>query len=170
MEAKTFAPAIFTTDNEFPPEAHAKNSEQIVLLLDNLAGNNSKMSMYSLYLFNSIVAPTKALQELFENLAEAELLHLKHISACVCSAGEEPRLWREAYGEKRYWTPAFNAYTLQPMIMLQNAIACEQAAIEKYDRQLKKECMDETLKAELKRIQEDDMLHLQILQEAIKTI
>ena len=137
-------------------------------MLDNLGGSNSEMSAVSLYLYNNLVTgcDSEDISTIFHNISIVEMHHLEIFGKLALQLGEDPRLWTRCRSRKIYWTPGYNQYPTELSPLVHNALSGELAAIEKYENQI---CSidDPFIVENLKRIVEDEQIHVNLFREMI---
>lgn len=145
------------------------NIQYAELMLSNLGGLLSEMNAVSLYFYNHII-----LEEYWKDLADAmfmiskvEMHHLDIFAKMCYRLGADPRLWNCHDDLLNYWSPGYNVYPRQILSILDNAILQEQKTINNYQYQMN--CIDQPIIQDmLKRIIEDEELHIRIFQYFIK--
>lgn len=155
----------YHVDLPYPPiKITCPNIQYGQMILDNVGGMNSEMSAVSLYLYNHIISGEafKELNEAFLKISITEMHHLDIFSQLSLKLGMDPRLWSCTNEYNEYWSPAYNNYPNQLDALLVNAITSEQKAIEKYQYQMEV-IQDPYIQAILKRIIQDEQLHVKIL-------
>lgn len=138
------------------------------LMLDNMGGADSEMSAIALYLYNHFITSEEYMDiaSLFTRISIVEMHHLDIFGRMAFLLGEEPRLWSEQDCEKVYWTPKYNKYPYHFPELMENALAGELAAIEKYEKQAQS-IDNDTIVANLKRIILDEKVHVEIFRQII---
>lgn len=139
------------------------------MMLSNLGGLHSEMNAVSLYHYNHVIINEEwnELADVFMHIAMVEMEHLDIFSKMCLKLGVDPRLWECQDDFLEYWSPGYNVYPKQIYTMLKNAIFQEQNTIDIYRYQI--ECIDEPIiQNMLKRIIEDEKLHIKILQYFLK--
>lgn len=135
------------------------------IMLSNLGGIHSEMSAVSLYIYNYVVL-SKEWPELSHAMMAISIVEMHHLDifAQMCfHLGVDPRLWDCQNEYLEYWSPGYNIYPRQIHTMLENAIIQEQETISIYEQQIL--CIDEPIiQNMLRRIIEDEKLHIEILQ------
>lgn len=142
------------------------NEEYGLMILDNVGGMNSEMSAVSQYLYDHTII-TKDFLELkktFINISMVEMHHLNIFMELALQLGVDPRLWSQYDDQCFYWSPSYLNYPNQLDNVLQTAIDNECQAINKYMYQCQI-IKDPRIVAILKRIIEDEKLHVKILKE-----
>lgn len=139
------------------------------MILDNVGGMISEMTAISLYLYNNVIASDKydQIRTAFLQLSITEMRHLDIFSELAFKLGMDPRLWTCTDDYNEYWSPSYNNYPNQLDALIENAIIGEQKAIEKYAHQASV-INDQKVVAILRRIIQDEELHLKILNNLYK--
>ncbi|MBS6955738.1 MAG: manganese catalase family protein [Enterocloster asparagiformis] len=156
-------------DLPYPPVAvDGRNPAYARAMLDNIGGSNSEMSAISLYIYNNLrSAHTPDIALTFHKVSIVEMRHLEIFGKLACMLGEDPRLWTQHGCKKAYWTPGYNQYPVHFPEMMQNVIASENAAIQKYQYQASY-IKDPNITALLSRIILDEQLHVQIFEQLVQ--
>lgn len=160
----------FTHDGPYPPiEVHCRNSLYAREMLDNIGGSNSEMSAVCLYFYNNLVTDTmyQDISYIFHRISIVEMHHLEIFGKLAQCLGEDPRLWTWNRGCRTYWSPSYDNYPKDLCRLMHNALSGELAAIEKYRCQA--QCIEDgCIVANLKRIIEDEEVHVQIFRKIIE--
>ena len=139
------------------------------IMLSNLGGLHSEMNTVALYFYNSVILEQlwPDLSIAMKQMSQTEMKHLDIIARMCSRLGVDPRLWDCQNDFLEYWSPGYNVYPRQITSMLENAIIQEQNTITTYHYQIN--CIDEPIIQDvLKRIIEDEQLHVEILQSFLK--
>lgn len=155
---------VCQAEGPYPPvRAEGKNLLYARTMLDNQSGSDSEMSAVSLYFYNHLMTfEDQEAALVFHKISIVEMHHLEIFGALALQLGENPRLWTQGANRKVYWTPAYNRYPVQMDQLLYHSILQEQKAVEKYEGQLKW-ITDRNIQDNLKRIIQDEQLHVRIL-------
>lgn len=142
------------------------NEEYGLMILDNVGGMISEMSAVSQYLYDHTIATSDFLElkKTFINISMVEMHHLNIFMELALKLGVDPRLWSCQNDQCYYWSPSYLNYPNQLDNVLQTAIDNEYQAINKYMYQ-SQVIRDSQIIAILKRIIEDEQLHVKILEE-----
>lgn len=155
----------YTADAPYPEiRAAGRNYRYGAAMLSNAAGNGaSEMSAVANYLYGFYTTPAKPeVADSFRQIAIVEMHHLSIFEELARQLGEDPRLWTPEGGRRRYWSPSMIAYPKRLGQLIQYAAREERATIQKYEAQLRW-ILDENIAANLRRVIEDEQVHLQIL-------
>lgn len=162
---------LFSSEQPYPPvEVQECNPLYGRLMLDNIGGSNSEISAVTLYFYNNLVVNSHDdISYIFHKVSIVEMHHLEIFGKLAFQLGENPRLWTYKNKSKKlfYWTPGYNKYPMELSSLLLNAINGECTTVEKYENQLKI-IKDANIIANLKRIIEDEKLHIDIFQKLYK--
>ncbi len=135
-------------------------------MLDNAGGQISEMSAIGFYCFHSLAASAwQEVTDAFRQICRDEMRHLEIFSTLAMQLGAEPRLWSPCgslSSRCRYWTPAYLTYHTGLDSILAAAMDEEERSRQKYLMQAAW-IQDENVCDNLRRIAEDEILHLQIL-------
>ena len=141
--------------------AQGRDGRYARAMLSNMGGVVSEMSAVSLYFYNHLV--TTGVPEaaaLFHEVSIVEMHHMEIFGTLALQLGADPRLWSIQRGRRMWWSPEYNQYVRKLGPLLQEAIRGEQAAIRKYESQLRW-IGDENIRANLRRILLDERLHME---------
>lgn len=135
---------------------------------DNMGGANSEMTAVSIYIYNNLITCSyEDIAYIFHKISIVEMHHLNIFGQLTLQLGGNPRLWTQRGRSRLYWTPGYNKYpTVLPAIM-ENVLHHELSAIEKYERQIAN-IQNENITDNLKRIVEDEQIHVKIFREIIQ--
>ncbi len=132
-------------------------------MMSNVGACNSEMSAVSLYFYNSVILQDSypEVAQIFHKISVVEMRHLHIFATLAHKLGADPRLMSYEEDELIYWSPSCNHYPRPLLPLLQNALQGEKDAIRAYRSQL---CWisDPCICANLKRIIQDEELHVQI--------
>lgn len=145
-------------------EIEAPNETYGLMILDNVGGMNSETSAISQYIYNHAIAGQEFLElkQTFLDISMVEMHHLDIFMELALKLGADPRWWTCLNDQCCYWSPSYLNYPRQVNEVLQTAIDNECQAIDKYMYQTKV-IKDSHIIAILKRIIEDEELHIKIL-------
>ena len=164
MDGYTKTGLKFQADAPYPPvQAQQKNHRYAEAMLDNVGGSNSEMCAVAMYVYDQLMAAgIDDVAEAFRRISVVEMHHLEIFGTLARQMGEEPRLWGVEQGRKRWWTPGYLQYQSRLGPMIRIAVREEKAAIRKYRAQARW-IGDQNIVENLRRVVEDEELHLQIL-------
>lgn len=143
--------------------AQGRNPRYAEAILSNVGGSNSEMTAVSLYFYDHLVtAGVPEVAQAFHAISEVEMHHLEIFGTLALQLGADPRLWSAQQGRRVWWTPEYNHYARKLGPIIQDAVRSERACIRKYESQLRW-IRDENVVANLRRILQDEHLHLDML-------
>jgi len=144
--------------------AEARHYRYGAAMLSNAAGGGvSEMSAIANYLYGSFTTPRwPEVADTFQHIAIVEMHHLSIFEELARQLGEDPRLWYRDRGRRRWWSPAMNTYPQRLGSLIQYALGEERATIRKYESEIHW-IRDENILTNLRRIIEDEQVHIQIL-------
>ncbi|MFQ8706322.1 MAG: ferritin-like domain-containing protein [Thomasclavelia sp.] len=147
-------------------EVTAPNETYGLMILDNVGGMNSETSAICQYIYDHAIAGEDFidLKQTFLNISMVEMHHLDIFMELSLKLGMNPRWWSCLDDQCSYWSPSYLNYPNQVSEVLQTAIDNEYQAIEKYMYQARV-IKDPHIVAILKRIIEDEELHIKILKQ-----
>lgn len=138
-------------------------------MLSNVGGSVSEMGSVARYLYGSFTQEGRPeVAECLRGIAMVEMRHLEIFSRLSRQLGEDPRLWTPFRGGRRYWTGEYLTYPRRLEQLLRGAVDEERTAIQKYRQQLLW-IKDKNVTANLRRILEDEELHVEILTGLLKS-
>ena len=108
------------------------------------------------------------MSECLERIAIVEMGHLDIFARLARQLGEDPRLWTPFRGGRRYWTPEYLRYPQGLAQLLRYAIEEEKSTIQKYNQQALW-IKDENIVANLRRIIEDERVHIEVLSSLLES-
>lgn len=157
---------LYSSDAPYPPiQICERNSMYGRMMLDNVGGENSEMTAVSLYLYNNLlIDDNEFLSTTFKKISIVEMHHLHIFGQIARLMGENPRLWTHRRNQMAYWSPGYNQYPLELKPLLLNMLESEKKAVQKYENQCGK-IQDIHIVACLRRVIEDEMLHIGILND-----
>lgn len=155
----------YTAEGPYPEvRVGGRNRRWGAAMLSNVGGSVSEMSAVADYIYGQFkVSGRPEVADSFHHIAVVEMHHLTIFAELARQLGEDPRLWSGVQGRKRYWTPEYLNYPQRLGPLIQYAIAEERATIRKYEGQARW-IGDENIVANLRRVIEDERVHIQVLQ------
>lgn len=159
----------FASSSPYPEIAPAcQNNVYASWMQDNMGGANSEMTAVSSYIYNNLITHSyEEISYIFHKISIVEMHHLNIFGQLTLQLGGNPRLWTQRGRSRLYWTPGYNKYPTALPAIMENVLHNELAAIEKYERQTAA-IQDENIIDNLKRIVEDEQIHVEIFREIIK--
>ena len=145
------------------------NPEYASIMLDNMGGACSEMNAVSLYFYNNLITSEKYkdVAHVFHEISIVEMHHLNIFGEIACWLGADPRLWVRSGDKYMYWSPEYNTYSWSFRELMHRALHNEIDTIELYKKQIC-EIDNECIVANLKRIIEDEEIHVEIFRSIIK--
>ena len=162
---------IYQSNNKYPiPKVERPNLQYAKILLDDFAGVVSEDTAINLYLYQTFSTnnTNPSFAEIMKKISEVEMHHLYLLGETIVLLGGNP-----IYGSfgndnvLRLWNSANVNYTTNFKEMLETNIIAEQTAINHYQEQLKI-IKDRYIQTLIKRIIEDELIHLSIFKELYK--
>ena len=162
---------IYQSNNKYPiPKVERPNLQYAKILLDDFAGVVSEDTAINLYLYQTFSTnnTNPSFAEIMKKISEVEMHHLYLLGETIVLLGGNP-----IYGSfgndnvLRLWNSATVNYTTNFKEMLETNIIAEQTAINHYQEQLKI-IKDRYIQTLIKRIIEDELIHLSIFKELYK--
>lgn len=138
----------------------SSNKEDAYLLLDLLAGIYSKASCIHLYTYNCCIFDGNV-RDAFFYVKAIKNTHLELLMHCIYQYGIEPRLWTMSDDTINYWSPFYCNYNGDVLLAIKNTIDLEIQVMENTQK-LISSIHDNDVLSLLKRIHQEDMLHLDI--------
>lgn len=158
---------VFADSSEYPPvRVCGENAVYAREMLNNIGACDSEMSSIAGYVYNSMIATGEyeGLGEAFSKISMVEMRHLNIFGQLVDMLGGDPRLWSVNRGRYTYWTAACNQYPRNVQEILKHSYRAEEAAIEKYEWQIR-HIDDRYIQEILRRIILDEKCHLKVLDQ-----
>ena len=159
---------LYKSDKPYPKvRIEAKNKTYANRLLQNFSGIVSEETAIHLYLYQAISSSDNFLEykEIMYHIAEVEMHHLRILGELIYKLGGRP-----IYGEYtsdcvfKNWSSNYINYTdsLKKRLLLD--IASEKQAIKNYEQTISF-IKDQFIEEILKRIIEDEFIHIKIFEE-----
>lgn len=160
----------FRAEGPYPEvRAQGKNRRYGQAILSNVGGSVSEMGAVAQYLYGRFTQEGRPeVAECLGKIAAVEMHHLSIFSTLAFQLGEDPRLWASFRGGRRYWTPEYLHYPRRLDQVLRSGIEDERTAIRKYNQQILW-IKDENVLANLRRIVEDEQVHIQVLTSLLES-
>ena len=136
-----------------------------LMILDNIGGMNSKMSMINQYLYSMINIENDypVLAAVFDEILKTETKHLKLLMQLALKLDSDPRLWSCLNDQCSYWSPSYINYPTQIKIIFNTLIKQNILATRKYQQQIK-QVTNKEIQELLMQIINDEANHLNILE------
>jgi|AGTN01.2.fsa_nt_gi Uncharacterized conserved protein len=154
------------------PNPGEKNPYYANEMLGNVGGANSEMTAIASYIYAHVILGDKYKEYsgCFHKICVTEMTHLDLFSELALALGADPRLWERQNFGYRYWSPSYvAAYPRELRPVIENALAGERAAIQKYQRQTKF-IKNANIVEILERIIKDEELHVTIFEAMLAEI
>ncbi|WP_300080684.1 ferritin family protein [uncultured Thomasclavelia sp.] len=137
-----------------------------LMILDNIGGMNSKMSMINQYLYSMINIENDypVLAAVFDEILKTETKHLKLLMQLALKLDSDPRLWSCLNDQCSYWSPSYINYPTQIKIIFNTLIKQNILATRKYQQQIK-QVTNKEIQELLMQIINDEAKHLNILEK-----
>lgn len=133
------------------------------LLMEDYAGGTSEFTAVNQYLYHhNTLSQYPDVAELLEKTAIVEMMHMEKLAQAILLLGGKP-----IYGSPAPWAANQVAYGETLCERLHLDIASEYAAIAQYQRHIE-QIAEPSIKALLARIVQDERVHIQLFQEAIR--
>lgn len=154
----------YTAPGPYPEiRAEGRNWRYGQAMLTNIGAGASEMSAVAHYLYGAFTqSGYPEVADSLRHIAVVEMHHLSVFSQLACQLGEEPRLWAPARTGRKYWTPEYLRYTHHLDRFLAQSMEEERTTVLKY-RQQAAWIKDENIVDNLRRIIEDEEVHIQVL-------
>lgn len=136
------------------------------------AGDESELTAVLQYTYQAILLGEtghKDLAETLQKISMDEMRHVEILGRLVTKLGARPVFSYFPPYPIRFFTARSVSYSSSPKKMLADSIVGEQYAIDSYSRMIAK-LTDESVRAVIARIRMDEMKHLQMLEEAVKSL
>lgn len=161
---------MYQSEKPYPSiEVEKKNIAYAKLLLEDYAGINSEDTAIHQYLYQAIVLNNKELYDVLLRISEVEMHHLDILGKLISKLGLKPVFGIIDKEQFIPWT-AFNVnYKTDEKIILKMNILHEKVAIENYLKHIKL-IDDKYIKNILKRIIEDEIVHIEIFNDMLKKL
>ncbi|NLN04020.1 MAG: bacterioferritin [Clostridiaceae bacterium] len=144
------------------------NSYYASLLRDSFAGRDSEMTKICQYLYHHFLISdiNKEIAGILYNIAKVEMKHMEILAQLILQLDGDP-LFKGGEDSKSYWNGGCVYYGINIYDMLRKDLASEYKALKNYEEHLLI-IQDECIKDVLKRIMEDENIHIELLNSIIK--
>jgi len=155
---------MYGAEGPYPEvRAQGRNRRYGAAILSNVGGGVSEMGAVALYLYGHFTQPGwPEVADCLRRISLVEMRHLDIFATLARQLGEDPRFWSPVRGGRRYWSPEYLRYPQRLDQYLRYALEEERAAIRKYSQQALW-VRDENVVENLRRIIEDEEVHVQVL-------
>ncbi len=149
----------------YPPiQVEKENISYAEILLEDYAGEGGEDTAIHLYVFQSIV--NRKVSKVLEEIAKVEMHHLKILGELIYQLGYPPSYYTvdSCLGTINPWSSRVIHYEENLEEFLQIDIKQEQKTIQRYQKHIE-EIQDKYIQDILKRIIEDEKMHVRCFQE-----
>ncbi len=162
----------FQSNKLYPvPKVQSKNMKYAKLLLKNYAGNTSEDTAVHLYTFQNMILSNgypQIANDLF-HISVVEMHHLKLLGKTISLLGMSPEFITYNSDNKQYWSSKNVDYITSLKDILNLNIKQEQTAIQQYLEHYEI-IKDPYIRNLLKRIIEDEKIHLEYFQKQLSIL
>lgn len=156
----------YCSDKPYPPiEVERENVEYAKILLEDYAGSDGEDTAIHRYFYQSLVVEEVSI--MLENISKVEMHHLEILGELIWKLGYTPAFYTidSNIGCVIPWTSKYIDYSCDLKTILLENISKEIQAIKRYEKHIM-EIDDCHIKEVLKRIIEDEEIHIECLQKA----
>ena len=149
-------------DKPYPKIKVERKSKEIAEILSYLyASNEGELTAVLQYSFETFVIPDEEIAYILKQISIVEMHHLKILGKTIELLGCTPVFCETSHNQKTYWNSDFIYYDTDLKTILEINIEEEKQAIKNYQMALS--VIDDIyVKETIKRILEDEYLHLEI--------
>ncbi len=149
-------------DKPYPQIKVERKSLKIAQFLKHLyTSNESELTAVLQYSYESFIVENEEMRKIIRDISIVEMHHLEILGKTIQLLGEEPMFFERNYCEELYWNSDYVYYDTDLKTILEINIEQEKKAIRNYQMVLN--VIDDIFVKELiKRILEDEYLHLEI--------
>jgi len=152
----------YRVNKPYPKIQVEKKSDYYAKILSHVyASNESELSAILQYSYETFLIEDEILSETIAGIAEVEMHHLKILGELIHKLGGIPMYADKSYCKTIYWNSNYIYYDTDLKTMMDINIETEKQNIRSY-QMLIHVIEDERIKEILKRILEDEYLHLEI--------
>jgi len=156
---------VYNSPQPYPrPEKLGRNIRYARILQSAYSGNVSELTAIHQYTYYQVVSEHEhpQLAQVFDGIAAVETKHLKMLGQCILQLGLHP-IFSYYQGTRRArWNSGFVRYARHPKSIIDLCIQAEQQTIELYYGIIRR-IADEQITTFLKRLVEDEELHIKAL-------
>lgn len=149
----------------YPVVTGSNDPETVAMLMEDYAGAASELTAITQYIFQNTVSDNEPYANAMLQTAIVEMTHLDMLSDAIKTLGGNPRFGNGQY----YWQASAVNYADTMKEMLEANIQGETTAIQNYQKHAAA-TKNETVRALLLRIIEDEKLHLRFFKETLNTL
>ena len=161
--------AGFARSSPYPEtRVYRKNKYYAELLMNDYCGASGEFTAANQYKYHALVLKrvNKELAELFFGIAAVEMQHLELLADAIQTLGGNP-VFRGSGSVPNYWSAEKLDYGKDIQSRLKNGIDSEMNSIKNYREHIQK-IQDPGIQALLKRIIQDEEVHVRLFREAIE--
>ncbi len=159
--------SIYAVNTPYPQITGVCSPCDIRMIMDLYAGRTGELTSTTQYLYEHYVIDgiDEEISQTVFGLAKVEMLHHALLGEAITKLGGDPIMG----GSTCFWSGSNLKYTKNPICFLQNSLQSEQNAVSNYRRAAS--CVKNSSLSELfLRIAEDEVLHIQILEDLLEEI
>ena len=159
--------SIYAVNSPYPQITGVCSPCDIRLIMDLYAGRTGELTSITQYLYEHYVidAIDEKISKTVIGLAKVEMLHHAVLGEAIVKLGGDPIMG----GSTCFWSGSNLKYTKNPICFLQNSLQSEKNAVSNYRRAAA--CTKtQSLSALLLRIAEDEVLHIEILENLLEEL
>ena len=164
-------PKPLTISKPFPSaEGISPDAYSLRIISPEYASPTGELNAILQYIYHSFYFKKcgyGGIAETLKSIAVAEMLHFDLLGQTILSLGAPPIFCRYPYSGFDYYNTKYVAYSRSLKFMLEDDIIGERHAISDYDKMLKN-LQNQSVKEIVSRIREDEILHLETLQNILK--
>lgn len=163
----------FASPLPYPPlDGIHPNSRDLYRIRNNYSGLTSELSAITQYVYHQLNAKEEGFQHIGSTLlsiAQVEMRHLNIFGSIILRLGGDPRFLYQEGRNLVYWNGGLIDHCRQLPQMLLQDIALEEETITCYLHQAETTCQPQ-LAAVLRRIVEDEKIHVEVLRSLLPQI
>ena len=159
--------SIYAVNSPYPQITGVCSPCDIRLIMDLYSGRTGELTSITQYLYEHYVidAIDEKISKTVIGLAKVEMLHHAVLGEAIVKLGGDPIMG----GSTCFWSGSNLKYTKNPICFLQNSLQSEKNAVSNYRRAAA--CTkNQSLSALLLRIAEDEVLHIEILENLLEEL
>jgi len=151
----------FSAKKPYPEIKVEKKDDYYAKILSHVyASNESELSAILQYSYQTFLMPKSEISNIIKKIAEVEMRHLEILGKIISLLGTMPIFADRSYCNETYWNSDFIYYDTDIKTILEVNIETEKANIRNY-QMLIHVIDDKYIKEMLKRILEDEYIHLE---------
>lgn len=160
---------LYYVNKPYPKiKVERENPKYGILLLQAYSGMVSEYTAISQYSYHKfkLMDDYPEVAKVIGSISIVEMHHLEILSQLIIKLGVDPRYWINKKGKNYYWDAKFVDYGKDIAEFLKYDIQAETTAIRDY-KNIIKQVNDQNIIAIIKRIIEDEELHLKIFHSLV---